>query len=64
MPLKESLGICNHQQSSSLTGKLGLLHYFNDINLLNKKSEFISKCQHENKLLKVTSASKLVFALK
>ena len=34
-----------------LTEKLWLLKHFNDVNLLNKKSEFISKCRHENKLL-------------
>ena len=37
--------------SLCLTGKLWLLHYFDDIHLLNKKSEFISKCRHETKLL-------------
>ena len=30
--------------SLCLTEKLWLLHYFDDIHLLNKKSEFISKC--------------------
>ena len=34
-----------------LTEKLWLLKHVNDVNLLNKKSEFISKCRHENKLL-------------
>ena len=34
-----------------LTENLWLLKYVNDVNLLNKKSEFISKCRHENKLL-------------
>ena len=34
------------------TENLWLLKHFNDVNLLNKKSEFISKCRHENKLLK------------
>ena len=33
-----------------LTEKFWLLKYFNDEHLLNKKSEFISKCRHENKL--------------
>ena len=37
--------------SLCLTAKLWLLHYFDDMRLLNKKSEFISKCQHETKLL-------------
>ena len=37
--------------SLCLTEKLWLLHYFDDIHLLNKKSEFISKCRHETKLL-------------
>ena len=40
-----------------LTEKLWLLKHFNDVNLLNKKSEFISKCRHENKLL-IKSAEK------
>ena len=34
-----------------LTEKLWLLHYFDDMHLPIKKSEFISKCQHETKLL-------------
>ena len=34
-----------------LTEKFWLLKHFNDEHLLNKKSEFISKCRHENKLL-------------
>ena len=34
-----------------LTEKLWLLKHFNDVNLLNKKLEFISKCRHKNKLL-------------
>ena len=34
-----------------LTEKFCLLQHFNDKHLLNKKSEFISKCRHENKLL-------------
>ena len=37
--------------SLRLTKKLWLLHYFDDIHLLDKKSEFISKCRHETKLL-------------
>ena len=37
--------------SLCLTEKLWLLHYFDDMHLLNKKSEFISKCRHETKLL-------------
>ena len=32
------------------TEKFWLLKHCNDKNLLNKKSEFISKCRHENKL--------------
>ena len=40
-----------------LTEKLWLLKHFNDVNLLNKKSEFISKCRRENKLL-IKSAEK------
>ena len=40
-----------------LTEKLWLLKHFNDVNLLSKKSEFISKCRHENKLL-IKSAEK------
>ena len=40
-----------------LTEKFWLLKHFNDEHLLNKKSEFISKCRHENKLL-VKSAEK------
>ena len=34
-----------------LTEKLWLLKHFNDVNLINNKSEFISKCRQENKLL-------------
>ena len=34
-----------------LTEKLWLLKHFNDANLLNKKSKFISKCGLENKLV-------------
>ena len=34
-----------------LTEKFWLLKNFNDEHLLNKKSEFISTCRHENKLL-------------
>ena len=34
-----------------LTEKFWLLKHFNDKNLLNKKSEFITKCRNENKLL-------------
>ena len=40
-----------------LTEKVWLLKHFNDVSLLNKKSEFISKCRHENKLL-IKSAEK------
>ena len=40
-----------------LTEKLWLLKHFNDVNLLNKKLEFISKCRQENKLL-IKSAEK------
>ena len=34
-----------------LTEKFWLLKHFNDKHLLNKKSEFTSKCRHENELL-------------
>ena len=34
-----------------LTEKFWLLKHFNNKHLLNKKSEFTSKCRHENKLL-------------
>ena len=34
-----------------LTKKFWILKHFNDEQLLNEKSEFISKCRHENKLL-------------
>ena len=34
-----------------LTETLWLLKHFNDVNLLNKKSKFISKCRYENKLV-------------
>ena len=40
-------GICK----LCLTEKFWLLKQFNDEYLLNKKSEFISKCRYENKLL-------------
>ena len=44
-----------------LTEKLWLLKHFNDVNLLNKKSEFTSKSRHENKLL-IKSAEKGYYA--
>ena len=34
-----------------LTENLWLLKHFDNVNLLNKRSEFTSKCRHENKLL-------------
>ena len=34
-----------------LTEKYHLIEYFNDIRLLNKKSEFINACRHQSKLL-------------
>ena len=34
-----------------LIEKFCIMKHFNNENLLNKKSEFISKCRHENKLL-------------
>ena len=34
-----------------LTEKYHLIEYFNDIRLLNKKSEFIYACRHQSKLL-------------
>ena len=34
-----------------LTWKYHLIEYFNDICLLNKKSEFINACGHQSKLL-------------
>ena len=34
-----------------LTEKYHLIEYFNDIQLLNKKSEFINACRHQSKLL-------------
>ena len=37
--------------SLCLTEKLWLIRYLDDVNLLNKKSELISKCRHENKLM-------------
>ena len=40
-----------------LTEKFWLLKHFNDKHLLNKKSEFISKCSHKNKLV-IESAEK------
>ena len=40
-------GVCK----LSLTEQFCLLNHFNDEHLLNKKSEFISKCNHKNKLL-------------
>ena len=45
-----------------LTGKFWVRKHFNDENLLNKKSEFISKCRHENKLL-VKPAEKWIVLL-
>ena len=46
-------GVC----TLCLTERLWVLKHFNDVNLLNKKSEFISKRKHENKLL-IKSAEK------
>ena len=37
--------------SLCLTEKLWLIQYLDDVNLLNKKSELISKCRHANKLM-------------
>ena len=34
-----------------LNQRIVLLHQNNDVNVLIKKSELISKCQHENKLM-------------
>ena len=34
-----------------LAGKLFLIEYFDDIRLLNKRSEFINHCRHQNKEL-------------
>ena len=34
-----------------LAEKLHLIGYFDDIWLLNKRSEFINHCRHQNKLL-------------
>ena len=34
-----------------LTEKYHLIEYFNDIRLLNKKSEFVNACRHQSKLL-------------
>ena len=34
-----------------LTEKVWIWKHFNDEHLLNKKSEFISKCRHENELV-------------
>ena len=45
--------------SLCLTEKLWLFHYFDDMHLLNKKSEFISKWQHETKLL-ISSIKKFI----
>ena len=36
-----------------LTEKLWIINFVNDENMLNKKSELISKCRHINKHLKV-----------
>ena len=45
-------GMTKHGHCSlCLTEILWLLCYFDDMHLLNKKSELISKCQHETKLL-------------
>ena len=43
-----------------LTEKFQLLKHFNDVNLLNKKSEFLSKCRLENKLI-IKSAENVMF---
>ena len=40
-------GICK----LCLTEKFWLVKHFHHKHLLNKKSEFIGKCRHENKLL-------------
>ena len=34
-----------------LSQKFWLIKYLDDVNLFNKKSEFISKCRHEKKLM-------------
>ena len=37
--------------SLCLTEKLWLIKYLDDVNLLDKKSESITKCRHEKKLM-------------
>ena len=39
--------------SFCLAEKLHLTEYFDNIQLVNKRSEFINHCRHQNNLLKV-----------
>ena len=51
------LSISGTLVENGLSEKFRLLKHFDEEHLLNKKSEFISKCRQENKLL-VKSAEK------
>ena len=44
--------------SLCLAEKLHLIEYFDDIRLLNKRSEFINHCRQQNKLLLLKSLKK------
>ena len=41
--------LSSHSCLLCLTEKLHIINSFDDANLLNKRSEFISKCRHSNK---------------
>ena len=49
--LQSSIGKTTDFCKLCLMEKLYILHALRDERCLNKKSEFISKCRHQNKLL-------------
>ena len=56
---KTKIGCC----SLCLAEKLHLIEYFDDIRLLNKRSEFINHCRQQNKLLLLKSLKKKTIVL-
>ena len=43
--------------------KYWIIKYFDDPNLLNKKSELINKCRHQNKTLLMNVKRQYIFAI-
>ena len=46
-----------------LMEKYWIIKYFDDPNLLNKKSELINKCRHQNKTLLMNVKRQYIFAI-